>query len=87
MTDGPEWFRDLFRCRILRLQARYTDSITCVQNIKLPNSSQTDQIYYEIGLIHVATKDREAALAQYEQLKRMNFPLAENLLREIAELK
>jgi hypothetical protein len=61
--------------------------MTCVQNIKLPNSSETDQIYYDIGLVHVATRNKEAALLQYEQLKRMNSPLAQNLLREIVELK
>jgi tetratricopeptide (TPR) repeat protein len=87
MTAEPEWRRDLFRCRILRLQERYADSMTCVQNIKLPNSSETDQIYYDIGLVHVATRNKEAALLQYEQLKRMNSPLAQNLLREIVELK
>lgn len=87
MTTESEWRRDLFRCRILRLEARFADSLTCVQNIKLPNSSETDQIYYEIGLIHVATKNREAALAQYEQLKQMKSALAQDLLREINELK
>jgi tetratricopeptide (TPR) repeat protein len=87
MTAEPEWRRELFRCRILRLQTLYADSITCVQSIKLPNPVDMDQIYYEIGLINVATKNRTAALAKYEQLKQMKSSLAQDLLRQINELK
>jgi hypothetical protein len=85
MTAEQAFLRDVFRCRILRLQGRR--ALACVQSIKLPNASDTDQIYYEIGLIHLADKNREAALAQYEKLKQMNSPLAPGLRREIDELR
>lgn len=75
------------RCRIIRLRGQFGDSITCVQNIKLPSSGDPAQIPYEIGLTHVASKNKEAAFTKYEQLKRMNSNLAENLLRAINEMK
>lgn len=87
LTADQEWFRDVLRCRIVRLRGQFGDSITCVQNIKVPTSGDPAQIPYEIGLTHVASKNKEAALTQYEELKRKNSNLAEHLLKAINEMK
>jgi tetratricopeptide (TPR) repeat protein len=80
------WFRDILRCRILRLQGQYTDSIKCIQSLSVP-ASVAAQIPYEIGLTYIASKNKKAAFVQYEQLKLMKSGLAEHLLREINDMK
>jgi tetratricopeptide (TPR) repeat protein len=87
LKADQEWFGEVMRCRIIRLRGQFGDSITCVQNIKLPSAGDPAQIPYEIGLTHVASKNKEAAFTMYEQLKRMNSNLAESLLRAINEMK
>ncbi len=82
-----QWLRDFYRCRIVRLRAQYPEAITCVQNIKLPSNGDPAQIPYEIGLTHLASKNKAAALVQYEQLKKMNPSLAEDLLTAINQMK
>ena len=85
MKADQEWFREVLRCRIVRLRGQFADSITCIQ--KLQGSGDPAQVPYEIGLTHVASKNKEAAFTMYEQLKRMNSNLAERLLRAINEMK
>lgn len=87
MKDDDGWFRDVLRCRVVRLRGQYPDSINCVQKITLPKTADPNQIPYEIGLTHVASNNKEAALTQYEELKRKNSKLANNLLRAINEMK
>ena len=86
MKADEAWFRDTLRCRVVRLRGQYTDSIKCVQSLILP-ASEAARIPYEIGLTYVASKNKEAALIQYEQLKLMKSGLAEDLLRQIADMK
>ena len=87
MKPAQEFLRDVLRCRVVRLRGKYADAITCVQNIKLTSDADPAQVPYEIGLTHVAGKNKAAALAQYEELKRMKSELAEDLLKVINEMK
>lgn len=87
VTADEEWYKDLLRCRIVRLRGQFADAITCVQKIKLTGSADPAQIPYEIGWTHIASKNKDAALAQYEELKRRNSNLAEDLMRAISEMK
>ena len=82
-----QWLRDVYRCRIVRLRGQYADSITCFKNVKIPGNGNPAQIPYEIGLTHVASKNKAAALVQYERLKQMESSLAEELLTAINEMK
>lgn len=81
------WLRDIFRCRIVRLEGHYADAITCVGKLKLPEIADPGQIVYELGQIYVASGDKKAAQAQYEQLKRLKSSFADNLLRELSDMK
>ena len=87
MRPDQGWWRDIYRCRIVRLRSQFPESITCFQNIKIPANENPAQIPFEIGLTHVAGKNKAAALAQYEQLKQMTASLADDLLRAINEMK
>ena len=87
MKPAEAWLRDVFQCRILRLRGQFSEAISCVQNVKMPSSGDPAQIPYEIGLTYVASKNKEAARAQYERLKQMRSSLAANLLRQIDEMK
>lgn len=81
------WFGEILKCRVLRLQAQYSESISCAQKVKMPASGDPAQIPYEIGLTHVASGNKEAALKQYEELKKKQSSLAEDLLRMINDMK
>lgn len=87
IKDDDSWFRDVLQCRVVRLRGQYVASLTCIEKIKLPSSADPNQIPYEIGLTHVASKNKDGALVQYEELKRKNSNLAKNLLRAINEMK
>ena len=76
--------RDLYRCRIVRLQRHYTEALGCFQKLVYPLS---DQVPYEIGATYVVMGDKQAALAQHVQLTQLKSPLAEELLRQINEMK
>jgi tetratricopeptide (TPR) repeat protein len=81
------WFGEVMKCRVTRLRAKYTESIACLQGIKLPSSADPAQIPYDLGLTHVASGNKQAAQAQYEELKRLKSSLAEDLLKQINEMK
>jgi tetratricopeptide (TPR) repeat protein len=79
--------KELYLCRIVRLKGQYDEAISCFQRIKLPSAEDPGQIMYDVGLTYVASKNKEAARAQYEQLKQMKSSLAEDLLRQINDMK
>ena len=77
--------KDLYLGRIARLQGRYADAIGYFQKVSFPD--EPGQSHYEIGLTHVASKNKSAALEQYQQLVQLKSPLAEELLKKIKEMK
>jgi tetratricopeptide (TPR) repeat protein len=79
--------KELYLCRIERLRERYVDAIGCFQKLKGSTSEDPGQQAYDIGLTYVASKNKKAALAQYEQLKQSKSSLAEDLLSQINEMK
>jgi tetratricopeptide (TPR) repeat protein len=81
------WFGEVMKCRIPRLRGQYAESITCLQKVKIPSTANSDQIPYDIGVSYVASGNKEAARAQYEELKRLKSALAEILLKQINEMK
>lgn len=87
VTGDLAWFGDIMKCRITRLRAQYPEAIACFKSVKIPNSGDAGQIPYDVGLTHVASGNKQAALAQYEELKRLKSSLAEDLLREIDQMK
>jgi tetratricopeptide (TPR) repeat protein len=76
--------RDLYRCRIVRLQRHYTEALGCFQKLVYPLS---DQAPYEIGATYVVMGNKQAALAQHLQLTQLKSPLAEELMKQINEMK
>jgi tetratricopeptide (TPR) repeat protein len=80
--DVP-WVRNLFLCRIERLRAHYAAAIGCFQQIT--SADQPGLISYEIGATYVASKNKKAALAEYEKLKQIRSSLADDLFRLIHE--
>ena len=88
LVKGNEaWVGEVMKCRVLRLRSQYSESISCAQNLKLPASGDPAQIPYEIGLTHVASGNKEAAQKQYEELRKLQSSRAEDLLRQINEMK
>ena len=86
--DAPAPFaRDLYSCRIERLQGRYEEAIKCFQKIKVPASEDPGTLAFDIGVTYVAAGSKKPALAQYEQLKQMKSVLAEELLAKINDIK
>jgi tetratricopeptide (TPR) repeat protein len=81
------WFGEIMKCRIPRVRGQYAESIACFQTVKLPNSGDPNQIPYELGLTYVASGNKQAARAQYEELKRRNSSLAGDLLKQINQMK
>jgi tetratricopeptide (TPR) repeat protein len=81
------YIKEVFQCRIERLQGRYDEAVSCFQKLKLPPKEDPGTKIFEIGLTYVASKSEEAARTQFEQLKAMKSPLAQELLRQINEMK
>lgn len=87
MKGDQTWLVDILRCRIVRLRTQYAQSIACIQSVKIPSSGDPAQIPYELGLTYVASGNKQNARAKYEQLKQMKSSLAEDLLRQINDMK
>src|SRR5262249_7271993 len=76
--------KDLYRCRIVRLQRRYPEALDCFQKLSYPLS---DQVPYEMGSTYVLMGNKQAALAQHLQLTQLKSTLAEELMSQINEMK
>jgi tetratricopeptide (TPR) repeat protein len=87
VTGDLAWFGDIMKCRITRLRAQYPEAIACFQSVKIPNPEDAAQIPYDVGLTHVANGNKQAARSQYEELKRLKSSLAEDLLKQIDQMK
>jgi superkiller protein 3 len=85
-TPGP-FARDIYTCRIERLRGHYEAAIACFQKIKIPSSEDPGTTIYDVGTTFVVAKNKKAALVQFEQLKQMKSALADDLLRQINEMK
>ena len=55
----------------------------CLESVKMPGSADPAQIPYDLGLTYVASGNKQAARARYEELKRLKSSLAEDLLTQI----
>jgi len=76
--------RDLYRCRIVRLQRHYTEALDCFKKLVY---TFPDQVPYEVGATYVLMGNKEAARAQHLQLTQLKSTLAEDLLKQINEMK
>jgi tetratricopeptide (TPR) repeat protein len=81
-SDAFNW--NYFMGRATRLRGRYTDAIGFFRNLASLNPALGA---YEIGLTHVRDKNKSEALAQYTQLVQLKSPFAEDLLKQINEMK
>lgn len=81
------WTKNLYLGRIERLRGRYAEAIAYFQKLPQPPAELPGQTLYEIGLTHVAGKNKRAALEQYQQLVRLKSPLADELRNKIDEMK
>lgn len=82
------WAKGLYTARIERLRGNYAEAIASFQ--RLPPQPPADipgQVPYDIGLTYVASKNKKAALEQYQQLVRMKSQLADELRNKIDEMK
>ncbi len=77
--------KNLYLGRIERLRGHYVEAIGYFQ--KLSSPFDPDQTYYEVGVVYVASKNKKAALEQYQQLVQLKSPLAEELLTKIKEMR
>ena len=77
--------KNLYLGRIARLRGRYAEAIGYFQKVNFPDEPGRTQ--YEIGMTYVASKNKSAALEQYQQLVQLKSPLAEELLKKIKEMK
>jgi tetratricopeptide (TPR) repeat protein len=87
VPDEDAWLRNLYSCRIKRLQNKFAEAIQCFQDLKLPSNVDPTQIIYDVGVTYVASKNKSAALAQYELLKQRNSTFGEDLLRQIDTMR
>lgn len=81
------WTKNLYLGRIERLRGRYAEAITYFLKLPQPAAELPGQTLYEVGLTHVAGKNKRAALEQYQQLVRLKSPLADELRNKINEMK
>jgi tetratricopeptide (TPR) repeat protein len=77
--------RNLYLGRIARLRGQYAESIGLFQKLGAPFGA--DQSVFEIGVTYVVSRNKKAALEQYEQLVRLKSTSAEDLLKRINEMK
>jgi tetratricopeptide (TPR) repeat protein len=77
--------KTLYQGRVARLRGQYAEAISHFQKLNFPEDA--GWVSYEIGLTHVANKNRSAALVQHQQLVQMKSPLAEELQKKIKEMK
>lgn len=82
------WTKGLYTARIERLRGNYAEAVAHFQKLPPPPPAELPgQTLYDIALTYVASKDKKAALEQYQQLVRLKSPLAEELLAKINEMK
>ena len=68
----------------MRLQRQYSTALDCFQKLVYPLQ---DQVPYELGATYVLMGNKEAALAQRQKLTQLKSGLAEELLKQINEMK
>ena len=81
------WTKNLYLGRISRLRGRYDEAISYFQKLPQPPTEKPGQTQYDIGLTHVASRNKKAALEQYQQLVQLKSPLADELRNKINEMK
>lgn len=77
--------KNLYLGRISRLKGQYAEAIGYFQKVNFPDTP--GQASYDIGVTYVVSKNKKAALEQYQQLVQMKSPLAEELQKRINEMK
>jgi tetratricopeptide (TPR) repeat protein len=77
--------KSLYLGRIERIRGNYAEAIAHFQ--KLDPAVLPGQTIYEVGVVHVVSKNKKAAMEQYQQLVNLKSPLAEELLAKINDMK
>lgn len=77
--------KSLYLGRIERVRGNYAKAVSLFQ--KVDPTALPGQTIYEVGVVHVVSKNKKAALEQYQQLVETKSPLAEELLAKINEMK
>jgi len=77
--------KNLYLGRIERLRGHWTEAIAYFQKVNFPD--EPGQPYYEIGVMYVVSKNKRAAMEQYQQMVQLKSPLAEELKKLIEEMK
>jgi len=77
--------KNLYLGRIARLKGQYAEAIEYFRKVSFPD--EPGQPYFEIGVLYIASKNKRAALEQYQQLVQLKSPLADELLKKINEMK
>jgi len=85
--DDNSFGRELYLCRIQRLRGNFSDAIRCFQKLKLPSVEDPGTIIYDVGVTYIASKNKKAAIEQYQQLMKIKSALADDLFRQINALK
>lgn len=75
--------KNLYLCRIVRLQAKYGEALACFEKLVYPIA---DQVPYELGVTYLDSGNKKAALAQHQQLVQLKSALADALLQQINEM-
>lgn len=82
---GDSSTKTLYLGRIARLRGSYAEAIDHFRKVSF--SDDPGRSVYEIGVVYVCSKNRKAARAEYDRLKPLSASLAEDLLRQINEMK
>jgi len=77
--------RALYLGRKSRLLGNYNEAIEYFRKVNYPD--EPGQSVYEIGVVYVTGGKKKLASQQYQQLVKLNSPLAEDLRKKIDEMK
>ncbi|HXD30700.1 MAG TPA: tetratricopeptide repeat protein [Pyrinomonadaceae bacterium] len=77
--------RNLYLGRIARISGKYAEAIGHFEKLGAPLNP--DQKLFEIGVTYVLSREKAAALQQYQELIRLKSPLADELAKKIKEIQ
>jgi tetratricopeptide (TPR) repeat protein len=87
LDAGESWTKNIYLGRIERLRGHYAEAIAYFQKLPQPPTEIVGQTQYDIGLTYIASKNKKAAIEQYQQLVQLKSPLVDELLKKIEEMK
>jgi tetratricopeptide (TPR) repeat protein len=87
LPAGNAFWKDLYGCRIERLRGHIPEAISCFQHLNLPAGEDPGTIIYDVGVTYISSKNKKAALAQHDELVRLQSSLAADLISQISDMK